>query len=262
MFQLAFAHAASRRLGTSFTIEGAPQALLVESFEPGELWPPWARGGRLAFAARHPRRELVSFDNHRDDPVSVLARLRDGVRYSGFFQSARYFAGYEDEIRSIFTFSDSLRAEFDRRFEGLGFYVAVHVRRRDYLETPWALPASFYRRALEAAGDISGLPVIVVSDDPASARREFRDLPGVRVESNEAIVDLQLLANAEVVVLSASSFSWWGAWLNQRPSARVVAPLHWLGFASGVEEPRGSLQPDWIPLAVERDLGTQLASRA
>ena len=178
MFQLAFAYAASRRLGTTFTLRTPPDPVLVDSFEPGELWPPWARGGKLAFAARHPHARLVSVDNRRDDPESVLAALRDGVRFSGFFQSAAYFVGYEDEVRRMFTLRESVRAEFDRRFGGLGPYLAVHVRRRDYLETPWALPASFYRRALEAAGGASELPVVVVSDDAAFATGHVFTLDG------------------------------------------------------------------------------------
>ncbi|TMK39887.1 MAG: alpha-1,2-fucosyltransferase [Actinobacteria bacterium] len=251
MFQLAFAHVASRRLGTTFNLSSAPAKSLWENFELGEWGDPAVRRRRrLAYKLRHPRPRIVVVDNERDDPESVLSNLRDGARYTGFYQSERYFVGYEDEVKQMFTVRAEHRAEFTRRYGDRGPYACVHVRRRDYLETPWALPASFYYDALGTDAEITGMPVIVVSDDPGAVRGELGDIDDVQFESNPAIIDLQLLMHADVVVASASSFSWWGAWLNRKPDCRVLVPQHWLGFAKGEEEPRGVLPERWIQVPV------------
>ncbi len=177
----------------------------------------------------------------------MLTRLRDGMRVRGFFQSERYFAGYEDEVRRLFELRAHARAAFVRRFDGLGEYVAVHVRRGDYLERGWALPAGFYRDALETLA-VPELPVVVVTDDPVGVRGELRDLRVARFESNAPIVDLQLLMNARRRSSSArASFSWWGAWLNPTSGVRVVAPRGWLGFSQGIEEPCGVVPERWSP---------------
>lgn len=247
MFQLAFAHAAARRLETTFVLGPAP---LWEQFDLG----PWGRlpvrlRRKLALRLRRLDREVVGND---EEPAAVLDRLRDGVAYNGFFQSAQYFAGYEDEVRALFVVRDRHRRVFAERYGGLGPYACMHVRRGDYLENGWALPAAYFRDALAALGDLEGRPVFVVSDDAERAQRELGDVPGVRLEANDAMTDLQLLMGADRLVLSNSSFSWWGAWLNGQPSARVVAPRHWVGSRDGAESPRGVIPPTWetVPVAL------------
>jgi hypothetical protein len=251
MFQFAFAHAAARRLGTSFIMGPGP---LWEGFDLG----PWGRrrvrlarkvAFRLRYGSQPPRRVDV---DEEADPATVLDDLRDGTAYGGFFQSERYFAGYEHEIRSLF----SVRAEHERafaaRYHDLPPYVCVHLRRGDYRD--WnggrALPTTYFVDALRALGDLGGMPVVVISDEPQTAAVELAEFPGARFEANPAMVDFLLLVNASAVVASNSSFSWWGAWLNRRPSPRIVVPEHWLGFPEGMERPRGVIANGWMPIAV------------
>lgn len=257
MFQLAFAHAASRRLGTSY-VYGRPPFKTDELGPP--LWQqfeigPWGRRAvRLArhgeFLARHGHRAPIVTVEQDEDPDEVLGALRDGVVYSGFFQSERWFAGHEREVREMFTPRPEHRAAFAARHAGRPPYICMHVRRGDYLETNlWALPASWFREALDAVPGRESYELVVVSDDPPLVREELSDLGEFTCEPNSMMVDLQLLMNAEVVITSNSSFSWWGAWLNTR-GARVIAPQHWLGFAAGVEEPRRAIPAAWHQVPV------------
>jgi Glycosyl transferase family 11 len=252
MFQLAFAHAASRRLGTGFVL--GPGALW-EYFDAGA----WSRRSvrlarKLAFRARHgregPDRLLIKDDQ---DPAEVLAGLRDGVAYGGFFQSERYFAGYEEDVRRLFAVRPAYETAFARRYGDLGPYICMHMRRGDYGEEGLSLPTTFFRDALAAIPERDQVPLIVVSDDPASAREELGDMANARFETNPAIIDLLLLMNANAVIASNSSFSWWGAWLNQRPEVRVVAPQHWLGFGTGLERPRDVIPTRWIQVPVRAE---------
>jgi hypothetical protein len=257
MFQLAFAHAAARRLGTRYVyarppfkddILGPP---LWRLFDIGEWSRPQVRLARYAaFLARHgPRAQIVSVA-HDEDPAEVIATLREGVVYTGFFQSEQWFAGYEDEVRAMFTPHPRFQAEFESRRRSDRPYVCMHVRRGDYLATGgWALPASWFVAALEAVPDVENYEVVVVSDDPVAVRQELRGIGDFRCEPNSMMVDLHLLMNADVVITSNSSFSWWGAWLNRR-DAHVIAPQHWLGFAAGVEEPRGAIPDRWQQIPV------------
>ena len=244
MFQLAFAHAAARRLGTSYVFGDAP---LWESFELGE----WGRrSARLARKARFGARygsagpEQVFVENDRD-PREVLGSLRDHAAYGGFFQSERYFTSCEDDVRKLFAVRAEHQRAFAERYRDLGPYTCVHVRRADYLEIDgWPLPTSYFSDALVAADAWAGdRPVLVVSDGLDAARAELGHLPGLRFEANSAMVDLLLLMHADKVILSNSSFSWWGAWLNRRPGHRVLAPEHWVGFKAGIESPETSSAP-------------------
>ena len=268
MFQLAFAHATSRRLGTDFSLGPGPRGSHATLGPP--LWSffeldDWAQAAvrwrrRAAFRLRHgPRPELVEI-GQLEDPAAVLPRLRDGVEYAGFFQSELWFADFAEEIRALFAVRAEHRRAFAAQFSALPPYICMHVRRADYLDIPggWALPTSYFRDALASIPERERFELIVVSDDPHAVTIELADEPGLRCASNPAIVDLQLLMGAEVVVTSNSSFSWWGAWLNQRPGLRVIAPRHWIGFASGVDEPAGAIPQRWTSLAV-RDAPLQRA---
>jgi hypothetical protein len=253
MFQLAFAHVVARRLGTSFVLGPGP---LWESFDIG----PWGRRAvrlrrKLEFRLRYGAdpKDKVMVDDHAD-PAQVLAELRDGVAYGGYFQSERYFEGYEAEVRSLFRVRAEFEAAFAAKYGDLGRYVCVHMRRGDFFE--WgeggrALPTSYFFDALAAAGDLDGREVIVISDDLELAKAEMAGLDGARFESNSAMVDLLLLMNADVVVASNSSYSWWGAWLNRRPGARVLAPRHWVGFPERSDRPRDVIASGWETVPVD-----------
>jgi hypothetical protein len=251
MFQLAFAHVAARRLGTTYIFGDAP---LWQSFDLDH----WGRRStrlarkarfRLRYGSGGPERVFVDVD---DDPGEALAQLRDHAAYGGYFQSERYFEGYEAEVRALFAVRREHEQAFAERYGDLGGYVCVHVRRADYLEIDgWALPVSYFADALAVAGAAQGeRPVIVVSDDLQAARAELGHLPGLRFEANPPMVDLLLLMHADAIILSNSSFSWWGAWLSRRPGVRVLAPEHWVGFERGIESPRDVICAGWERVVV------------
>jgi hypothetical protein len=58
----------------------------------------------------------------------------------------------------------------------------------------------------------------VISDHADFLNEEF--------PSKKVIRDFSLLSRAKYLVLSNSSFSWWGAWVNKNPTI-VIAPKYW-----------------------------------
>ncbi len=48
----------------------------------------------------------------------------------------------------------------------------------------------------------------------------------------------------EELVMSCSSFSWWGAWLGN--TRKVIVPRDW--FVGGVEDYRDIYLPHWVTL--------------
>ena len=113
----------------------------------------------------------------------------------------------------------------------------------------FALPASYYRAALARLTRGDDATIVVVGDDPHWLAAELRD-HCFRLERNEESVDLLLLANAQALILSNSSFAWWGAWLNER-APLVLAPRYWLGLHERRERPCNILVPSWEQVPVE-----------
>jgi glycosyl transferase family 11 len=253
LFQWAFAVSASRRLGTRFAMEHDSLSPLFELDGYTRLPRKFRRKLWLAHDRLQPR-PVIEVTNEAS-PSSVLVALHDGVRYTGFFQSADYFSGHSDAVLRALTVRPEHRRHFEQRHKDLADqdYVCVHVRRGDYLT--WrngaALPWSYVERCLKLVDE--GAPVIFLSDDIAAVQAKFGSYPNARFEADDLILDLQLMIHAKACVVSNSSFAWWGAWLNRTPDKRVLAPRHWLGFRERREWPRRVIPDDWEQVEVEPD---------
>src|SRR4026209_942303 len=99
MVQDAFALAAAQRLETDFVVCGSSWVGL----EREELSECFQLGGHgLPFVAGPPYPIVRIGHQDWDTPEDVLADLTDWTRYSGFFQSDRFFAGAEADVRLAF----------------------------------------------------------------------------------------------------------------------------------------------------------------
>jgi len=185
--------------------------------------------------------------------ADALKQIKNNVLYIGYFQAQDYFENYQSEIRKLFSIKKEYVDAFGKIRAGLrknARKAVIHIRRGDYVGLNISLPMSYYRNAIAS---ISGedIQYIFISDDPDFIRNEFADLPDKYISTHNEIIDLQLLANADFCILSNSSFSWWGAWLNTNPEKKVFAPENWLGFNEKKEFPAGigsNLDFNWIPV--------------
>lgn len=184
-----------------------------------------------------------------------LDRSAPGLLYGGFFQSEEYFLPVKDLVREQFRIREKHRFDIRRITGNDHETIVVHVRRTDYLKFGnddlgynLSLPDSYYQRCL-ATMDTAGKNILFLSDDIAYVKEKFGGPGAFFSENNSEIVDFQLLMQADYLVLANSSFSWWGAYLNDRVK-RVLAPKHWLGFKVGKEWPSGSVRKNWEAIDV------------
>jgi hypothetical protein len=140
----------------------------------------------------------------------------------GYWQSEKYFKDYRDLVIEKLGFAWHLEPQ-----------VSVHVRRGDYLTIRRAglfkhptVTQQWYETAM---AKFPGMQFKFFSDDIPWCQQMFgnRKDCGFASGSNE-VQDLVEGSWCEHNICSASTFSWWQAWLNRNPLKRVVIPTHWL----------------------------------
>lgn len=120
--------------------------------------------------------------------------------------------------------------------DGLQERVVIHYRLGDYRTNKRAsrlhgvLSPEYYRKALETQENYVQ-EVFLESDEPQLARIELEatsiNISPLSATSTEALESLLNLATARLVVISNSTFAWWGAWCAWKKGADVVAPTPW-----------------------------------
>jgi hypothetical protein len=179
--------------------------------------------------------------------------LPDDLYLSGYFQSEKYFSTIQDKIRQWYVPSKQLD---DRNTTLLNEMktkesVSLHVRRGDYTAASFnsffgTLPDDYYRRAVAHINQQIKAPAFYIfSDDIAWCKTNLKvgDSP-VFVEHNrgdDSFKDVLLMSGCKHNVIANSSFSWWGAWLNDNPSKTVVAPAKW--FNQSYYTGKGNVYP-------------------
>jgi len=182
--------------------------------------------------------------------------LRSAPSYLvGYWQSDKYFWGYEEVIRSDFSFSRELSESNLAVLSSIESCnsVSLHVRRGDYISNPKASAyhgicgLDYYARAIEYVCSRESDPIFYVFSDDLIWCRENLEFEGqvIFVEGNvggQSFVDMQLMSNCKHNILANSSFSWWAAWLNKNGGKCVVAPDIW-------NASRGSVSDDLMPFS-------------
>jgi hypothetical protein len=158
---------------------------------------------------------------HCYDPLPEV----DSLTIEGYFQSEKYWHGYKEQIA-----------------EALGFvhkpepYVAVHIRRGDYLKYPDqfpVMPVEYYYEAIKRFADKGNYIFKVFSDDIEWCKKAFNSTTLLYSENNDPLTDMRDMYNATGFILANSTFSLFAALLrNDNPIVIAPADERWYGSKS------------------------------
>lgn len=120
--------------------------------------------------------------------------------------------------------------------------VCIHIRRGDYYEKENVrifgniCDLSYYKRAISCILDKEeNVKFFFFSDDIewCSVNFDFiKDKKFVMGNRGElSYIDMYLMSKCKHNIIANSSFSWWGAWLNQNEEKIVIAPKKWMNGA-------------------------------
>lgn len=162
--------------------------------------------------------------------------------YNGYFQSDWYL----NRLQQPFPISikKQYRNAFHERFGAIFQQektIAVHIRLTDYknfYKRDLSLPIEYFQRQLNSIPQLDTYKVFFVSDDITFVKTVFPEQPNFIFSSNDEITDFQIIHNADIAIISNSTFAWWAAYLSPKKQ-QVIAPKYWLGFHKKVEFPKG-----------------------
>ncbi|HIQ94242.1 TPA: alpha-1,2-fucosyltransferase [Candidatus Ventrenecus stercoripullorum] len=172
------------------------------------------------------------YDDSQNNYVDKIDELQNGDWYlRGFWQRTDYFEPYRDELINIFSLESKL-SDFDKKLlKKLSSkeVVAVHVRGGDFLNAKYNLcDISYYKKALDIINP-NNLPLVIFTDDVEYAKNFFKNYTIDAIISHDITqskIDMYMMSKAKSIVISNSTFSFWGAYLSTIKSQEVVAPRY------------------------------------
>jgi len=172
---------------------------------------------------------------------------KEDLLIKGYFQSEKYFLeNKQDIVEKLNKGLDEFRPQVQEYLNNIpGLKVAVHVRRGDYLKFPNIHPICDINYYIKAFDRIIGkFTPIFVSDDIEWCKQNFK---GEFSPFKNELEDLTLLSMCNDNIIANSTFSWWGAYLNQSKVKTVIAPNNWFG-ENGPQDTQDIIPNNWIKI--------------
>jgi hypothetical protein len=178
--------------------------------------------------------ESVNERAHKRECQAVLAAIeatRAPLRINGYLEAPSYFLPYASEIRQLFAPDkeslERIRAAYPELFDTSTISVSIHVRQGADRNTGCSV--QYYQRAVEYIRHrVPNARFFVVSDGDVPDM----GIPVTRVRGHEDYIDLWVCSLCTHNITTYSTFSWWGAFLNDHPSKLVTYPKSAANFIS------------------------------
>ncbi len=203
------------------------------------------------------RRAVLEFRDAKNDPSFQYL--------DGYFQDENIFKEHRDLILKVFKFKNELTPKNKVLADQIKSInsVSVHIRRGDYLVACYndILSNYYYNHAMDyIASKVENPHFYIFSDDIEWVKKNLRiKYPHTFVDNNRekesADQDMHLMSLCKHNIIANSTFSWWGAWLNQNPEKIVLVPRVWLTGTNAKKDTKNVIPEDWIRIKEKADIG-------
>lgn len=178
------------------------------------------------------------------------------IYLEGWWQTPKYFKGYEDVIRKDFTFSSDWNQDIISLAQEIKATdsVCVFFRRGDFIGNSFhdVVDNEYYKNALDLLKNKINIEKVYVFSDEIEWCRENVLFPFTTVFVDDRCNGykysgkLFLMTCCKHFIIPNSSFSWWAAWLSINPEKIVICPKQWTGKDS--VDTSDLIPEDWIRL--------------
>ncbi len=211
----------------------------------------WQIGNHLLPERRTMMKEQI-FGHYYEDAFN-----RQGdCFYDGYWQNEKYFSDIRMDMLMAYSPID-----IDKRNMTIGRQlsstnsVSIHVRHGDFLKKSiyrGICGRDYYKRAIdEMQSKVNVDQFCIFSNDIQWCKENI--IPLLRGKNyliidwntgSNSYLDMYLMSQCRNQIIAHSSFSWWGAWLNQYPNKIVVGPQKW----NNIKNSEFELPNTWIKI--------------
>src|SRR3989338_9014445 len=201
------------------------------------------------------KKSVIREGGHCFDPAIINAP--QNVYLDGYWQTEKYFKDIEDTIRQDLTLKDPPGEKYLSTLDTITQTnaISLHIRRTDYLigknTSVFAIcQQEYYQQALKIVAEKVGpLKLFVFSDDIKWAKENILFPYSITFVSDGSFSDYQelmLMSACKHNITANSTFSWWGAWLNNNPQKIIITPQKW--FVDPTIDEKDLIPSTWIKL--------------
>lgn len=175
---------------------------------------------------------FIRQDDHTEyyPEVFELSPLRPYF-FRGVWANDLYFHDIKEEVISDFAFQN-IDAQNEKLAKEMSETqsVSIHLRRGSYVTDGMNLIGrDFYAKAIELIkGKIPDAKFYIFSDDHNEARKIFDGMTDYQMidhnKGADSYLDMMLMSKCKHNIITNSTFSFWGAYLNQNPDKIVIGP--------------------------------------
>jgi len=162
-----------------------------------------------------------------------------------YFQSEKYLD--KKLMIEMFKMKPEEKEYILSKYPDISERVSIHVRRGDYLQVQYAHPIipveTFYNKALEL---FPGKKIMIFSDDIPWCKENFKTEDTIFVSEPSDYIEIYMMSLCSDNIIANSSFSWWGAYLNENPQRKVIVPEPW--FTNDAYNARDIVPDSWTKI--------------
>ena len=187
-----------------------------------------------------------------------IMNLKKGY-LNGYWQSEKYFNSAKDIILNDYKCNfkeNDVNLEVLKDIENTNS-VSIHVRMGDYKSSENAdrhfviRDAKYYERAIERIKKSVDNPKFFIFSNDIQWVKENLPLDNSVIidwnQGKDSYKDMFLMSKCKHNIIANSSFSWWGAWLNENKDKLVIAPDRWF---NNIQAP-DVICDSWIKVEVD-----------
>ncbi|CAE1301357.1 FUT1_2 [Acanthosepion pharaonis] len=201
----------------------------------------------------------------RFDDRILKFKSKPQIYMDGFFQSWKYFANAEMELRALFQFDEWLVYRAEEKLESIKndiylaqqepkdlIFVGIHMQRKRFAKNGTETMASksyFYNAMKFFVVHFNHVIFVACSDTPGLAEENLPEFVHF-VHNTDPVFQMCLLTRCNHTIMSPGAFEWWASWLADGITTYFQSPVKEKEIKQ--EEFNTSMSdyywPNWIPI--------------